>query len=157
MKFSFSAGVQVVDYRIGASMPRDLSLCFSSGDLGEVTEISFEPFLLNSKEGFRTDVVVAGDAVPLISARVVGVSKIEILGVEGRNLARSALMVVFMMFCIFGILPYSNLLNEGLFLGISSQHIVFFAAVIFGVWVSLYGRKFPTPLYIDEDFLDRHV
>lgn len=155
LKFSFPAGVQVVDYRVGASMPKYLSLCFSSHDDGGTREISFEPFLLNAKEGFRTDVVVAGDAAPMISARIVGVSKIEILGIDGRNWVRSVLMLV-VLSCIFGALSYFNNFYKDLFFGISSQNIAFVVAIIFGVWASFYGRKFPTPLYIDEDFLERH-
>jgi hypothetical protein len=155
LTISFATDLQIVDFRIGASKPRNLNPSFAINEAEGLNEIRFQPFLLNSREGFRSEIVVAGEDVPKITSRIVGISKIEHLDVDGRNFFRSVLMVIGMI-SISWLLTYLGGTDANFLFGImspSSFGIVI--GLLFGLWVIFFGRKFPTPLHLDEEFLER--
>lgn len=154
LKISFSSEVQIVDFKIGASNPKDLNLVFALNDKNGFNEIHIQPFLLNSGEGFRIEIVVAGEEIPKVTARIVGISKIEHFGVEGRNLARSFFMV-FVLASILGLMTILDAAEIFSRLGVSSATGTFFISLVFGLWLIFFGGRFPTPLHLDEDFHKR--
>ena len=154
LRILFPSNVQVVEFRVSASMPKELNLLYEVSDELECSEVKFSPFLLNPKEGFRAEIVVAGEELPKVSARIVGVTKIEHLGVDGRNLLRSTFTAMLVVPLIF-LFIYLDGVDGKFFFDLSPSFIAFIFSIIFGLWATFFGRKFPTPLHIDEDFLRR--
>jgi hypothetical protein len=153
LRVLFDSTTKIVDVRLAASLPNELNPKFflESGD-GE-NEIQFEPFLLNANEGFRTEIVIIGEQQPKLTARIVGISKIEHFGVEGRNFAR-ALFMALTMITIAGLLAVLDGAEIFSMRNDSGEFVLSGILFIVGFAYTYFGRRFPTPLHLDEDFVD---
>jgi hypothetical protein len=154
LRIDFEQQTKIVDTRIASSIPKDLTLAHSESVSGNKLGIEFQPFLLNSKEGFKIEIVVAGNGSPRISGRIVGITRIEELGVDGRNFVRAFLMALITV-SIASALALMEKLSVINFSLISPQLAMFLTGLTLAVFYSYFGRKFPTPLHLDEGFSDR--
>lgn len=154
LRIDFEHQTKIVDTRIASSTPKDLTLTHSEFFFDSRRGIEFQPFLLNSKEGFKAEIVVAGNGNPRISGRIVGIRRIEELGVDGRNLTRSIILTIIML-SIGAIITLAEKFKIIDFSLISPSFAMFLISIMFAVAVMHFGRRFPTPLHLDEDFSDR--
>lgn len=102
LRIRFGSSIKIVDARLAASFPKNLKPPFVIKAENNDKEIHFEPFLINAREGFRAEIIIAGEQDPILHTRIVGISQIEQLDIQDQrsrldHLSQSAFLLLFVI------------------------------------------------------------